>query len=219
MEEDKKAIYKIYIDDFINKYNFSSIINNTLPLASYMELLVEKNKMINLTGKSNFDEICETQLRESLELFHALPSSMIDQNHMKVLDIGSGGGFPGIVTAIVKKNWDIVLVESITKKANFLLETVQKLSLTNVKVLNVRAEELLNPGNHNYFDIVMARAVGKIDYLYPLFSYFSKEKGLMVFWKKRIEFSSCLKKYPITLQKEHLYPVENGFKSIVVFSK
>jgi 16S rRNA (guanine527-N7)-methyltransferase len=218
MIDERQNDQKSYINDFITTHQFSQIITNPDLISDYLFLLLQKNEFMNLTSSKNLKELCDMHLRDSLELFHALPSSLEEQQELKILDIGSGGGFPGIVTAIVKNNWKVVLLESVTKKANFLLDVVEKLSLKNADVKNCRAEALQTKEHFQKFDIVMARAVGKIDYLYPLFKYFVKPDGLLVFWKKMDEVEPYLAKYPMKRQKKHLYEVADGKKSILIFS-
>ena len=95
--------------------------------------LLKWNLTHNLVSKSQTNNIDE----------HILDSLSI-QPHLgkNLIDIGSGGGFPGIPIAIVSKDKKIFLIESNSKKASFLLHTTNKLALTNTKVLNIRAEEL-----------------------------------------------------------------------------
>jgi 16S rRNA (guanine527-N7)-methyltransferase len=218
MKDESQGIFETYIRDFINQYHFIEAAAKVDQLSEYLSLLLNKNEVMNLTSSKNLFELCDLHLRDSLELFHALPSQIQEKENLKVLDIGSGGGFPGITTAIVKPGWKLYLLESITKKAKFLGDVVEKLSLQNTTIRNCRAETFLKEDTFQKFDIVMARAVGKINYLYPLFKYFVKPNGLMVFWKKMDEVEPYLAKHPMKRQKKHLYEVVDGKKSILIFS-
>jgi 16S rRNA (guanine527-N7)-methyltransferase len=218
MKADSSEEFKTYLGSFLTTYHFTEIADKSLLLTQYLTLLLQKNEVMNLTSSKTSEELCNSHLRDSLELFHALPESVVTAGEGNVLDIGSGGGFPGIVASIIKPGWNLYLLESITKKAKFLSEVVEKLSLQNTTVKNCRAETFLKEDTFQKFDIVMARAVGKIDYLYPLFKYFVKPKGLMVFWKKMEEVEPYLAKYPMKRQKKHLYEVADGKKSILIYS-
>jgi len=200
-----------------NHFNFLKI--NHERLLEYLSLLFEKNKVMNLVGKGDWEDLIEIHTRESLELFPSLPQEISTKQRMKVLDIGSGGGFPGIIIGIAKPNWTIHLVESISKKALFLSDVITELKLTNVFVHHARAEELVKDKRYiNDFSLVMARGVGKYCYLYPLFIQFLHKDGLMVFWKKYDEIFPSLKEYPAKITNQYFYPVSSGEKSILVLS-
>jgi 16S rRNA (guanine527-N7)-methyltransferase len=218
MEDKSMEKQKEFIAGFIKKNHFDEIVANIDTLTEYLTLLLQKNEVMNLTSAKNLDELCDMHLRDSLELFHALPLNIQEKENLNILDIGSGGGFPGIVTAIVKKTWKVTMLESITKKANFLSEVIEQVSLENATVKNLRAEAFETKENYHKFDIVTARAVGKIDYLYPIFKFFVNPNGRMVFWKKMDEVEPYLAKYPMKRQNKHLYEVADGKKSILIFS-
>lgn len=211
----EKEILKSLLEQ--NHFDFLSI--DTEKLMKFLALLFEKNKVMNLVGESRGEDLIEIHTRESLELFHALPLGVVNSRTVKVLDIGSGGGFPGIIIGLAKPDWTVHLVESIAKKANFLSEVISSLNLSNVIVHHTRAEEIANNNNFNHkFSLVMARGVGKYSYLYPLFVQFLQKNGLMVFWKKETEIKPFLIKYPANIDSQYLYPVSDGKKSILVLS-
>ena len=119
-------------------------------LEKYKELLLEWNKTHNLVSKSqarNLDEHIEDSL------------SVSDLLGPEVLDLGSGGGFPGIPLAIKNPTKKFYLVESNAKKSAFLLNTSNQLELKNVKVYNKRIEELLPERFPNNLEII-TRAFG-----------------------------------------------------------
>ena len=119
-------------------------------LEKYKELLLKWNKTHNLVSKSqarNLDEHIEDSL------------SVSDLLGLEVLDLGSGGGFPGIPLAIKNPTKKFYLVESNAKKSAFLLNTSNQLELKNVKVYNKRIEELLPERFPNNLEII-TRAFG-----------------------------------------------------------
>lgn len=218
MKDENQEEIKTYICNFINRYHFEELAVNVDQLSEYAFLLLQKNELMNLTSAKNIQDLCELHLRDSLELFYAIPPNILEKEKLNILDIGSGGGFPGIIIAIVKKSWKVTMLESITKKANFLSEVIEHIPLGNAKVKNMRAEAFETKAMFQKFDIITARAVGKIDYLYPIFKFFVNPNGRMVFWKKMDEVEPFLKKYPMKRQKKHLYEVADGKKSILIFS-
>lgn len=109
----------------------------------------------NLLSPRALDELSTRHVPECLALAHRLPDGPAE-----VLDVGSGGGFPGLVVAIVRPDLHVTLLEATSKKAQFLVETAEGLGL-DVEVLNGRAEDLVAPLRGRY-DLVTARAVAPL---------------------------------------------------------
>ena len=133
---------------------------------NYMELLLEWNEKINLTAITDKKEIILKHFVDSLTI-----SRYIKEND-KVLDIGTGAGFPGIPLSIIKKNNSFTLVDSLNKRVNFLNEVTQELKLNNVDLIHSRAEDLGRDIKHReQYDIVTSRAVANLtvlaEYLLP----------------------------------------------------
>ena len=144
-------------------------------LASYLHLLYEKNQVMNLTAVKSIEDAWERHLYDSLTLLPIL--SELQCEH--VIDVGSGGGLPGIPLAITLPEMTFVLVETTKKKALFLHEVVEALELDNVTVLAERAEHLCSEdgGFRASADVVMSRAVGAMPTLLELTIPFLKEDG------------------------------------------
>jgi len=118
-----------------------------LQLEQHFNLLSRWNKVTNLTSLTNVDEIVQRHYSESLFLGMHLPN-----NFLKIIDIGSGGGFPGVPLAILRPDCEVQLVESNQRKAVFLCESTRELG--NVQVHAKRAEDLSGK-----FDWAVSRAV------------------------------------------------------------
>lgn len=130
----------------------------TEKLETYLELLRKWQKTINLVSNSTIDDAWRRHIEDSAQLSEHIPQ---DSN---ILDIGSGGGFPGMVLAIIRPDLSVTMVESDTRKCTFL-QAVARDTSTPAKVLNERIEDV---APHSSFDIITARAfasVGKILYL------------------------------------------------------
>ncbi|MCA9265896.1 MAG: 16S rRNA (guanine(527)-N(7))-methyltransferase RsmG [Planctomycetales bacterium] len=123
------------------------------PLAAYCELLWEWNQRMNLTRHDTYEKFVSRDLVDSLQLAACLEAGE------EVLDVGSGGGVPGIVVAILRPDIEVSLCESTGKKAMALDDMVQRLKIP-VPVYHDRAETVLEDLR---FSTVMARAVGPID--------------------------------------------------------
>jgi 16S rRNA (guanine527-N7)-methyltransferase len=124
----------------------------------YIDLLLRWNARINLTAIRDPDEIVTRHFGESLFLAgHLFPEASSTFTETRVLDIGSGAGFPGIPMKIWAPTLSLTLVESNHKKAAFLREVIRALTLTNINVITARAETLIP--THSPADVVTLRAV------------------------------------------------------------
>jgi len=127
-------------------------------LRKYIALLLDWNQRINLISPNDEERIAERHILESLAVLSAWP---FPQN-AAVLDLGSGGGFPGIPLKILRPDLAMTLLESRQKKTLFLNAAVHELKLSNCRVVNARAEELTK----ERFSIVLARAVADLKTLW-----------------------------------------------------
>lgn len=131
----------------------------------YFNLLVETNKVMNLTAITEENEVLTKHFLDSV-----IPEKSIPQNS-KVVDVGSGAGFPAIPLKIIRPDLQITMVDSLNKRINFLNETILALSLTNTFAVHARAEDFAKK-NREAFDIAVARAVAPLntllEYLLPL---------------------------------------------------
>lgn len=133
----------------------------------YMNLLLEWNEKINLTAITEPKEIILKHFIDSLTI-----TKYIKDNE-KLIDVGTGAGFPGIPLSIVKENTNIVLLDSLNKRINFLEEVKQNLKLKNITTIHGRAEEFgKNKKERESYDIATSRAVAPLnillEYLLPL---------------------------------------------------
>ncbi len=125
-------------------------------LEQYLELLMEKNKVMNLTAIRDKEDIKIKHFEDSILL-----NNLLKETDKNIIDIGTGAGFPGMVLAILNPDKNFLLVDSVTKKVNFLNEVIEKLELKNVKTTNLRAEQLII-NNREKFDIVLCRGVANL---------------------------------------------------------
>lgn len=134
---------------------------------NYMNLLLEWNEKINLTAIINPKEIILKHFVDSLTIAKYI------KDDEKLIDVGTGAGFPGIPLSIVKENTDIVLLDSLNKRINFLQEVKENLRLENITTIHGRAEEFgKNKKERETYDIATSRAVAPLnillEYLLPL---------------------------------------------------
>ncbi len=140
-------------------------------LVRYLELLLERNQVVNLVSRKDTLVHVERFVLECAFLGGVLveDSKRLKVSDPRLLDLGSGGGFPGLVLKVLFPDLDVTLVEATQKKARFLAEACKELSLRGITVIAARAEVLANPKSTYFrpefrhaFDWVTAKALGSL---------------------------------------------------------
>lgn len=133
----------------------------------YYELLVEWNGFMNLTTITDFDEVLKKHFTDSLSLVKVYDK--IRTEAVRVIDIGTGAGFPGIPLKIVFPQIKLTLLDSLQKRLKFLGEVCEQLKLQDVKFIHGRAEDLAKPAmEREKFDLCVSRAVANLSTLSEL---------------------------------------------------
>jgi len=122
-------------------------------ISTFINLALDFNKTHNIFARRNEQEVFEKDILDSY------PITKFIDNRKTILDLGSGGGFPGLVIAIIKPNNKVYLLESNQKKAYFLRKTIDELNIKNGIVIN---ENITKRNNLGTYDIITARAFAKI---------------------------------------------------------
>lgn len=165
---DRMTPFQVF-KSFFAKEGFKITEKQFDKLSRFVELLIAKNEQLNLTSITSEEEVWIKHIFDSL-----IPIRFLKLEKVKlVMDLGTGGGIPGIPLAILHPSIEFVLVDSIQKKVDAIREFVTALRLKNVKVVCARAEELgQNPDYRDQFDVVLSRALAAlpilIEYSVPL---------------------------------------------------
>ena len=149
-------------------------------LLRYREELLDWNTRMNLTAITDPEEVLLKHFLDSLSLLN-----VYDQPQTKLLDIGSGAGFPGLALKIARPQWHVTLLEATGKKVTFLQHIIDILHLTDVVAIHGRAEELAhNKQYRSKFDLVTARAVSSLSTLLEYAAPYCRVGGQIIFPKK-----------------------------------
>ncbi len=179
--------YRRILKDLFNEYGFDIESSQIEQIISFHKKVVEFNKHTNILGTKAADDIFIRHFLDSLSVlglkryFNPLLTKGI-----KVLDIGTGGGFPGIPLAIVLNYARFLLVERSLKKSSFLINIVKELGLHNVEIINTPAELVARDSQYRgSMDYCLARAFADINILLELITPFAKINGNLFFYKSR----------------------------------
>ena len=149
-------------------------------LSTYCERLVEVNKVMNLTAITEPHEIYLRHFADSISLL-----GCADFKGKRVIDVGTGAGFPGLPLKIAEPSMSVTLLDSLKKRVDFLSETCNFLGLSDVSCIHARAEEAAMGDMRDSFDIAVSRAVSSLPMLCELCLPFVKPGGIFLAMKSR----------------------------------
>lgn len=160
--------------------------NQLEQFEKYYDLLIEWNRVMNLTAITEYDEVIVKHFLDSLSLVKC--SEYLDikdtSKKIKVLDMGTGAGFPGVPLKIAFPHLNVLLVDSLNKRINFLNEVIKTLELSDIEAIHARAEELGQKQEYREsYDLCVSRAVAKLYLLSEYCLPFVKKNGYFIPYK------------------------------------
>ena len=153
IESFKKKVNMLHIELSDKQYN---------QYVTYYEMVVEKNKVMNLTGITEFDEFIDKHYIDSLSIVNAVDMHQVQS----AIDVGTGAGFPGIPLKIAFPHLKVVLLDSLNKRIKFLEAVIEELGLENISTIHGRAEDFAKKKEYReQFDLCVSRAVANLSTL------------------------------------------------------
>ncbi len=168
----------IDLKEKLKEFNIDITNEQIEKLNKYMNLLLEWNEKINLTAIVDPEEVKLKHFADSLTVLKYI------NDNMKIIDVGTGAGFPGIPLKIMKSNIKITLLDSLNKRINFLNTVIDELNLENIETIHGRAEEIArNKLYREKYDIAVSRAVANLSTLTEYMLPFVKVGGKCICMK------------------------------------
>lgn len=194
---------KEYFNNILQKSEIEISEEKKENLLNYLELLYEKNQVMNLTAIRDKEGMLEKHFVDALLL-----TKVINDNEKSFIDVGTGAGFPGLVLAIFYPEKQFLLVDSVRKKIEFINEVIEKLQLTNVKTSFERAEELIKD-KREQFDVALCRGVANLRIILEYMIPFIKVNGRFLPQKLNLneveESKNALKELKAEIRKIHKF--------------
>ncbi|HPU62797.1 MAG TPA: 16S rRNA (guanine(527)-N(7))-methyltransferase RsmG [Mobilitalea sp.] len=189
----------------------------------YYQILVEWNNKMNLTSITELKEVIHKHFLDSLSIVEVYRPI-----YEKIIDVGTGAGFPGIPIKIAFPNTKVVLMDSLKKRIGFLEEVIKELNLCNIEVIHARAEDLgRDESFRESFDLCTSRAVAKLSVLTEYCLPFVKKGGYFIPYKsgnineELQEAQNAIKILGGTVKdhKEFILPLTDIGRSMIMIEK
>lgn len=189
----------------------------------FYEMLIETNKTLNLTAITDMHEVVLKHFIDSIAV-----SNYVNLSEKKIIDVGTGAGFPGIPLAILYPNTEFVLMDSLKKRLNFIESVIKQCEISNVKTIHGRAEDLGQDILYREkFDFCVSRAVASLPVLLELCTPFVKVEGKFISYKSELlkeelkQSRRALSILHCSLEKQYEYkiPDTDFYRVLAVFYK
>jgi len=186
----------------------------------YYKSLIEWNEKINLTAITDESEVITKHFADSLSILKYI------KNNSKVIDVGTGAGFPGIPLKIANESLKITLLDSLNKRILFLDEVIKELNLKDINTIHGRAEEVAHDKDHReQYDIAVCRAVAKLNVLAEYMLPYLKVGGTFICMKGpniNEEIDSSMKAIKLLggkIEKVESFELEENQRNIIIIKK
>ena len=206
---------KEYFENLLTKAEIKAEKDKIEKMLQFSELLYEKNKVMNLTAIRDKKGMIEKHFIDSLFL-----TEIIKKDEQKLIDVGTGAGFPGLVLAIYYPEKEFLLVDSVRKKIEFINEVIENLELKNVKTSSERAEELIK-NKRETFDTALCRGVADLRIILEYMIPFIKVGGKFLPQKLNLneleESQNALEKLDATVENIYKFYLPESKDERIIF--
>lgn len=208
---------KITIPEIESQMDEQQAVN----FEQYLGLLLKWNRAYNLTAINDPIEVYEKHFADS-----AMPLQFIKKG-AKIVDIGTGAGFPGVPIKILRADVDVTLVEATSKKANFCDHVIRELGLKKIKIVGGRAEDVKTQKKLGKFDYIISRATLKLPKYLKIGTNYLKKDGKLIAmvgpsWSDELDDALAqVKKSGLKLTKVHDYilPISQSKRALLIFDR
>ncbi|HBV81466.1 MAG TPA: 16S rRNA (guanine(527)-N(7))-methyltransferase RsmG [Lachnospiraceae bacterium] len=211
----------------LDELNISLQYSQVEQFIRYYEMLIEKNKVMNLTAITDFDEVLKKHFVDSLSLVKAYDLNQ-SGDEITLIDIGTGAGFPGIPLKITFPNMKVTLLDSLNKRVDFLNDVINELKLEGIEAIHGRAEDYAKPGQlREKFDLCVSRAVANLSTLTEYCLPYVKLGGKFISYKsekvieemKDAEYAISILGGKVDIQLSFMLPDSDLYRNLFVVAK
>lgn len=175
--------FKIQMEKQLGEIGISLDEEKMEQFFQYYEMLIEKNKVMNLTAITEEEEVITKHFVDSLSLVKVLPE-LKEGAVLRIIDVGTGGGFPGIPLKIAFPDCHFTLLDSLNKRVKFLEEVFEALHFTGIDAIHGRAEDFgRDSSRREQYDLAVSRAVANLSTLSEYCLPFVKKGGNFISYK------------------------------------
>lgn len=205
----------------VKKLGISLSEDQLQQLKQFYEILIEENKVMNLTRIVEKEDVYLKHFYDSITIIKAVDLTKIET----LCDVGTGAGFPGIVLKIVFPNLKITLIDALQKRVNYLNRVIQNLNLKEIEAIHTRSEDYARK-NREKFDIATARAVANLSILSEITIPMVKVNGFFIAMKAQSaeeikESHKIIQNLSSKIEKidEFKLPIEESVRTLIKIKK
>ena len=214
---------KEYLKESAKKLSIDLTDRQLEQFEIFYEMLIETNKSLNLTAITEMHEVVLKHFIDSIAI-----SNYMDLSGKKIIDVGTGAGFPGIPLAIIYPDAKFVLMDSLQKRLHFIDQVLEKCDIKNVTTLHGRAEDIGQDSKYRErFDYCVSRAVASLPVLLELCTPMVKVGGMFVSYKSElieeelVKAKNAMKVLRCSLETQYDYDIPDAdfYRVLAVFKK
>lgn len=220
-----------YLKEIFSKVGMTITEEQCHEFVRYEEMLVETNKVMNLTAITEFDQVAVKHFVDSCMLFAPAMDKAREiagvQAEASLIDVGTGAGFPGLPLKILKPELNVMLLDSLDKRIGFLNDVITSLDLQKVETIHARAEDGARSELREAYDIAVSRAVANMSVLLEYTLPYVKVGGCFVSYKsgdvdeelKNAENALKILGGSVVSVEKFELPEDGGLRSLVFIKK